>query len=176
MVYFWRLWSTFAYTSWLWSIISPERNIHFWSNKKYLKEKTLHIFMIALSHFHWGSNNSPFSDPRPPPLNFSWELCPFSKIETPLKSLTDWHQTQISWPVQRWMILTDHVTLCKTIESVYGIRTIFMASYASRARFPDEHGVNDHLLCLVICVAIHRQRHRAPEGHLSCHQNLHPKY
>ena len=66
MVYFWRLWSTFAYTSWLWSIISPERNIHFWSNKKYLKEKTLHIFMIALSHFHWGSNNSPFSDPRPP--------------------------------------------------------------------------------------------------------------
>ena len=66
MVYFWRLWSTFAYTSWLWSIISPERNIHFWSNKKYLKEKTLHIFMIALSPFHWGSNNSPFSDPRPP--------------------------------------------------------------------------------------------------------------
>ena len=89
MVYFWRLWSTFAYTSWLWLIISPERNIHFWSNKKYLKEKTLRIFMIALSHFHWGSNNSPFSDPRPPPPvsvnKLSWKFLEKSYIFVCLK-------------------------------------------------------------------------------------------
>ena len=86
MVYFWRLWSTFAYTSWLRSIISPERNIHFWSNKKYLKEKTLHIFMIALSHFHWGSNNSPFSDPRPPPLKRWPNVQSISKLTQPQNS------------------------------------------------------------------------------------------